>query len=194
MMTLLSGCTGNGVKDGNSGTQTMDLSTLELDEYISLGQYTGLEIAVHGDTSYRGEAVWQAVVNSSVIKKYPEQQLEYYAAQSRDKYRYAAEQANMDYEEFLVSLEIDEEHILSEARTLCREDLVWHALLRAENISLSDEEKAKHFDRYVDKYVSDYGYSEQYVRENLEDDIYSSMLYDKTLEFLISKNKFNVMN
>ena len=56
--------------------------------------------------------------------------------------------------------------------------------------ALTDEEKEVHFDRYVDKYVSDWGYDRDYVAKNLADLVYDSMLYDKTTEYLIVNNDF----
>ena len=64
------------------------------------------------------------------------------------------------------------------------------ALVKAEGISLSDDEKKNNFDRYVEKFVNDYGYGEEYVRENMSEQIYQTMLFDKTLERLITLNKF----
>ena len=45
-------------------------------------------------------------------------------------------------------------------------------------------------DKYVEKYVTNYGYSEDYVRKNLIEEIYKSMIYDKMIEYLVLKNTF----
>ena len=71
------------------------------------------------------------------------------------------------------------------------DDVIFELIRRKENISLTDDDKQAHFDKYVAKYVSDYGYTEEYVRENLAEKVYDSMLYDKVCEFLIANNKFN---
>ena len=47
-----------------------------------------------------------------------------------------------------------------------------------------DAEKA------AQKIAADYGYTEDYVAENLTDLIYETMLYDKTMEYLIVNNTF----
>ena len=67
---------------------------------------------------------------------------------------------------------------------------VLHALIKAENITLTDADKQNNFERYVVKFVDDYGYGEEYVRENMSEQIYDTMLFDKTVERLITLNTF----
>jgi ABC-type multidrug transport system fused ATPase/permease subunit len=83
-----------------------------------------------------------------------------------------------------------EDEIRAEAERMAVDDLLFELVKRTENISLSDNDKTEHFDRYVKKYVEDYGYDEEYVRKNLSSEVYDSMLYDKTTEFLIAYNYF----
>ena len=169
--------------------EALDLSALDISEYVSLCEYSGIEIEIRGGES-RGDALWGYVVEHSEIKKYPEEQVEYYFEQARAKYAYLAKNAGVGYEEMLAELGVSEESMREEAKKLTAEDLVFHALLEAENISLTDADKQNNFDRYVAKFTSDYGYSESYVRENMTDEIYESMLFDKLLEGLVIKNNF----
>ena len=78
--------------------------------------------------------------------------------------------------------------ILEEAKALTKSDLVYSVIVKLEGIRVTEDEKERLFDRYVDKYVSVYGYSADYVKKNLSSEIYSSMLYDKTTEFLLTNN------
>ena len=164
----------------------LDLETLE--EYIEIGKYKGIEIAL-GERA-RGEAVWDAVIKGSNVKSYPEKQVYYYMDQLRGQYRYYAEQAGLSYEQTLEKLGIDEGDILREAKELTQGDIIYAIVVKKENISLSDGEKQTLFPKYVDKYVSEYGYTKEYVEQNMADEIYGSMLYDKTTEFLIVNNTF----
>lgn len=164
------------------------MSEGELEGYITLGEYKGMTLTL-GNAS-KGEAVWAAVRNNATLKAYPEQQVEYYISQIEAQYAYYAEKAGVSYEEMLREVGATEQSIRTEAEQMTLGDLVYHALLRAEGIALSEEEKSRLFDRYVDKYVEDYGYSRDYVLENMADEIYSSMLYDKATEFLITNNQF----
>lgn len=170
--------------------EPMDISSLEISEYVKLGQYGGLEISYSPSEETRGEAVWKRVAEKSEILKYPEQQVKYYFNQLKAKYEYIAKNRNDTYANILLMLETDEEEMMAEAKSLTADDLVFYALLDAENIELTDTDKENNFDRYVSKFVTDYGYGEEYVRSNMSDEIYETMLYDKTLEKLISLNEF----
>lgn len=169
----------------------MNFDSADLSLYIELGQYRNLTLTSKGtDNASRGSAVWNAVVESSRVIEYPEQQLMYYYSQGRARYRFYADKNNVTYEKLLEDLGITDEDIMNEAKALTKEDLVRHAILKTEGIELTEEEKDRLFGRYVDKFVTDYGYKEEYVRENLTDEIYDTMLEDKMLEALISWNTF----
>ena len=169
-------------------TDILALELSALEEYIEIGEYKEIKITL-GERD-RGEAVWDAVIKASNIKGYPEKQVYYYMDQLRGQYRYYAEQAGVSYEQMLEKLGIDEGDILREAKELTKGDIIYAIVVKKENISLSDDEKQTLFSKYVDKYVSEYGYTKEYVEQNMADEIYGSMLYDKTTEFLIVNNIF----
>lgn len=171
--------------------QAMDLSALVITEYVELGEYRDMEFSLSAAAS-RGEAVWQAVLENSRVLAYPEEQVAYYVAQEQAKYRYYAKQKGATYEEILEANGVSEEAILQEAQELTKKDLVFYAVLAAEQITLSVEEKQTHFDRYAEKFIQDYGYSAEYVQSHLTEEIYSTMLYDKMIEKLITLNTFTV--
>lgn len=173
--------------------ELLKLEKEEFEKYIILGQYKGLSVEVGADET-RGEAVWRAVVELSEIGEYPVSHVYYYRDQIIAEYKFYAEQAGVSYDEMLVSLGESETSILEEAKMLTKSDLVYAAIVRNEGIEITEEEKQKLFDRYAEKYVSKYGYEEEYVRAELTDEIYGSMLYDKTTEFLIVSNSFAEAN
>ena len=78
-----------------------------------------------------------------------------------------------------------------DAKSLVKKDLIFELIRKKEGITLTDEEKNAFFDKYVKKYAESYKYSEEYVRAELSELVYDSMLYDKTVEFLIIHNSFN---
>ena len=175
----------------DESAEPVDLAAMsdeELSSFISLGEYKGLTVTLGSAT--KGEAVWAAVKKNATLKDYPEEQVEYYISQQRAQYAYYAEQAGMSYEEMLSEVGATEQSIKETAEQMTLGDLVYHALLRAEGIELSEEEKSKFFERYAEKFVADYGYTREYVKENMADEIYESMLYDKATEFLITNNQF----
>ena len=162
-----------------STVERLDYSTLDLSQYIRLGAYTGLSVAQKEGQS-AGDAVWQAVAAECEILRYPEEQVAYYAAQTRAKYRYYARENDLKYEEVLNLFETTEEEIEAQARALAEDA----------GIEITQEEKDRLFERYVTKYIEDYGYSRDYVIGNMTDEIVESMRYDKTTEFLITHNTF----
>lgn len=176
--------------DGAKHVETIDISSLELSEYVSLGKYSGMTVNYDSSKTSKGDAVWELVVEDSEIKAYPEEQLEYYFEQSKAKYKYLARKGNDTYENIISALGITEEDMMNEAKKLVAEDLVFYALLEAEDIELSESEKQNNFERYVQKFVASYGYEEEYVRDNMTEQIYDTMLFDKMLEKLIMINEF----
>ena len=187
VVVLLVGCADRCEDDGPK----LDYSGLELDSYVKLGKYMNLEIELCEGES-KSEAVWRLTVDNAEVIEYPAAAVEYYINQAELRYKHYAEEGNVEYSELLESLGVSEADIEAEAKKYVKEDLVQLAVLRAEGIALTDDEKIRLFDRYVKKYVDDYGYSEDYVRKNLTDEIYKSMLFDKMLEYLVLKNTFIV--
>ncbi len=174
--------------DGNFA-DPVDISTLDLSLYIELGEYKGLEISLGADSS-KGDAVWQRVQDGATVIAYPEGQVRYYFERSKASYEYLAARGNDTYENILEGLGVTEEQMIEDARALTRSDLVLHAVIKAEGIVLTDDDKRNNFERYVMKFVVDYGYSEEYVRSNMTEQIYDTMLFDKTVELLITLNTF----
>ena len=158
----------------------------EIKEYIEIGKYKGLDV-FSGDES-PDRVIWKTVEKNFTLKEYPAAQVEYYRAQLETEYRYHARKDGKTEGEIDAILESSEADILAEAKALTKSDLVYAAIVKLENISISEDESEKFFDKYVEKYVSVYGYNAEYVKENMADDIYSSMLYDKTTEFLLTNN------
>lgn len=187
LCALLVSCAKKDEEKGESAKK-IDVFALELSEYIRLGEYKNLIITFTYES--RAEAAWREVTNGSEVIKYPEELVSYYTEQTKAKYRYYAEKNGMEYAKVLEDFGATEESIAIEAKALAKADLVFAALVKAENITLSEGEKAEHFGRYLEFYVDSYGYTEEYVRENLTDEIYESMLYDKASEFLIINNSF----
>jgi FKBP-type peptidyl-prolyl cis-trans isomerase (trigger factor) len=161
----------------------------ELCEYVLLGEYKEMTVKLDGRT--KSEAVWSAIRESAAIVEYPAPLVKYYELQKKAEYEYYAEQLDMKYKDVLKKLGTSEDEIRAEAERMAVDDLLFELVKRTENISLSDNDKTEHFDRYVKKYVKDYGYDEEYVRKNLSSEVYDSMLYDKVCEFLIMNNDFN---
>lgn len=177
----------------SSRPAAMDYSQIEdFSSYVSLSQYTDLEISLESESDVKSQRVWEAVLGSAEILRYPEEQVSYYVAQTMATYRYYAEKNGWSLEETMDKLGVSEESVRAEAREMVKGDLVYHYIVADAGIVLTEEEKATLFDRYARRYAESYGYEVSYVTENLSHLVYDSMLYDKTMEYLILHNRFTV--
>ena len=179
-------------KDGeNESVEPVDFAAMsddELKSYAELGEYKLMTLKQ--GSSPKGEVFWAAVKKNATVRDYPEQQVSYYVSQIKAQYAYYAEEAGISYKEMLREVGATDESIRSEAESMAADDVIYELVRRDADIMLREDEKSKFFEKYVEKYVEDYGYSREYVVENMTDEIYDSMLYDKTTEFLIAYNYF----
>jgi hypothetical protein len=159
----------------------------KLDSYIKPFDYTGLDVTV-GKNEKTPDKVWNTISDSAQIIAYPTLQVEYYAEQEKIKYKYYSAEYGIDYDELLDSLGVTEESIYEAAKSMVKDDLVLEYIVTDANITLSDAEKSEHLDKYAEKFVELYGYDKEYIKANMQDQLYSAMLYDKTVEFLILNN------
>lgn len=180
--------TGCREKQENTPSETLSYEGVVIADCVRLGAYEGLTVTP-GDTD-KGAAVWAAVREGSEIVHYPEDAVAYYVEQAEARCRYYAKEHGVSEEEAMIALETSREQIEADAKRLVADDLVVRAVIADAGISLTEDEKARLFDRYVDKYVANFGYDREYVKENLSDLVYESMLYDKTTEYLILHNTF----
>ena len=164
------------------------MSTEELEDFVKLGQYKDLQISCGRES--RENAVWGRIISDCETVSYPEKHLYYYIEQFESQYKYYAEEAAISYEEMLKQLDVSDADILREAKALTKKDIAFCLIVKKEGISLTDDEKERYFLKYVDKYVEEYGYTAEYVKANMADNVYGSMLYDKVTEFLIVNNSF----
>lgn len=172
-----------------STVQVSEMSAEELNECIELCNYKGVELSLNGRS--KEQALISYIVANSSVKKYPVGTVDYYLLQLQKQYRYYADQAGMSYEAMLDELGEDNITMKAEARQLVKQDMIFELIRKREGITLTDAEKSKFFDKYVTRYAEKYGYAEDYVRKELTELVYESMLYDKTIEFLILNNSFN---
>ena len=183
LLLTLSSCS------GNISVEISDMSAEELEKCVSLCQYKNLEISL--DSQTKEEALLSHIVAKSSVKKYPKGTVNYYFEQLKKQYRHYADEADMPYEAMLDELGEDNVTMKADAKSLVKKDLIFELIRKKEGITLTDEEKNAFFDKYVKKYAESYKYSEEYVRAELSELVYDSMLYDKTVEFLIIHNSFN---
>lgn len=169
-----------------------DELTEEIVTDLSDGRYKTVE---EFEAFYRGQTaqveLWKKVIEHATVRSYPEQQVNYYYQQSRTYYEYYASLYGMSYEELLSKSGISDAELKESAKTYTLEDLVYYAILKAENIQLTEEEYNAELPGYIKMYKDRYGYDEKYIRENLLASIEDNMLYDKLQRTLIGWAKIS---
>ena len=165
----------------------------ELSDAVDLPEYKELTVTQNTGEG-RGDAVWRVVLEGSKIIEYPESFLSYYQSQTTSKYKHMAKEAGLTYAELLEALGLTEEDVKNEAKTLAAAELIAMAIIEKEQITLTDDEIARLFSRYAEKIAEELGKDVSYVKENLADDVYDTMLHDKMIEFLITQNTFITEN
>ena len=165
----------------------------DLGDLVDLTEYRGLTVAQEAGES-RGDAIWRAVLEGSEVAEFPSPFLSYYESQTLTKYKLLADKADMSYTELLEALGLAEEDVKNEAKDLAKAELVAMAIIEKESILLTNEEIDRLFDRYAQKIAEELGKDVSYVKENLSDEVYDTMLRDKMIEFLITQNTFITEN
>ena len=158
-----------------------------LSELVTLGAYEGMTVTPKAGQSDE-DAIWEAVMANAKTISPDEGEVAYYFNSLCAQYRYLASLKSMEYEELLRSLNLSEAVLLAEATEMSKKDLVVTAVLRNSGVILTETEKETLFDKYAEKFASDYGYSPEYVSEHLREPIYEAMLYDKVTEHLLTNN------
>ena len=165
ILTVAVSCTDGETEDTEYETAYGEFPEYDLeniDGYVKPFEYKGLTVyAKLGETHQ--EALWGYIVDSAEIIAYPEAQVEYYARQDMVKYKYLAKRDGISYEDLLEGLGVTEESIYADARALVKSDIVLEYIIKAEGISLSEEEKAKNLDKYASLFAEKYGYDRQDV-------------------------------
>ena len=165
----------------------------ELSDAVDLPEYKELTVTQNTGEG-RGDAIWRAVLEGSKVTEFPSPFLSYYESQTLTKYKLLADKADMSYTELLEALGLAEEDVKNEAKDLAKAELVAMAIIEKESIRLTDEEIDRLFDRYAQKIAEELGKDVSYVKENLSDEVYDTMLRDKMIEFLITQNTFITEN
>ncbi len=193
LAAIVMSCGGN--KNGKvgmttSGVQPIEIDELPISEYVTLCEYKGLTFEYLPAQEEPSEIIWEKIYFESTIHKYPEQQVEYYIDQIRAQYIYVAQERGDTFQNVIDSLGVTDATMLKEAQFKTAADLIRRAVIEAEGIELTEEDKTNHADKYIERCAKDYGYTEEYIRENLMDEIYDIMLEEKMMEKLVLLNTF----
>ena len=161
-----------------------------VDNYVKNVQYKELDVSFDSNKVTKEDAVWDAIYSTAIIEDYPDDKVNYYFNQMKDAYMHCAHGNEADYLLLLKARGTSEADMLEKSRQMVKEDLVYRYIVKHEQITVTDEEKASLFNKYVQKYSAELNKSPDYVEKHMAEYIYESMLYDKTTEYLFSVNTF----
>ncbi len=171
-------------------------TTAAYEEYARgvLAELRELEILQEKQTA----ALALAVENSSVLK-FPEGLVEDYVKQQIGYVQYYALMSSMSYEDFVAqalgtTVEAYEAEVRAEAEYAVKQELVIHAIAKAENIQITEEEHAEeqaNFLKYYEyedpaAFCKDYGITEAYLEKTIDFSIY----YARVLDIMIENASF----
>lgn len=138
--------------------------------------------------SEKFDNVFNKVLDNSEVKSYPQNLLDYYSAVVKNRIIQNAAYFGMDFATFLSSTGLSEEdfdaEMLKSAEIMAKQELVLNAIVKAENLELSDEE----YEEGVENISKDFGYSskEEFLANAVEDEIRETLLWQKAVDLILN--------
>ncbi len=180
------------ITDTDFAETEINYDGISADDYVKSVTYSGMTVYLEDSDTQKDKELWHAIYTSAQLTSYPEDKVDYYFNQTKKAYMYIANNDKDDYDLLLKNRGVDEQGMREEARERVLEDLVYKYILKNEGIVLTAEDKAANFDKYVTKLAMEIGKSESYVIGEMTEYVYDIMLHDKTTEYLMSVNTFEI--
>lgn len=138
------------------------------------------------------EGAWNAVLDNTEVKNYPQDMLDEVSQLIREQYENMADSYGMGFDEFLQSyMGMDEngfnEQLAEAAKNQVKQELVMDLIIKKAKLDLSDKVK----EEYYDKYVEDYGFeSLDALKEAAsEEELENMVKFDVVQEYLADNCK-----
>jgi trigger factor len=131
-----------------------------------------------------------AIVDSSTISSYPQSVVDYYAFEMESYYQQYASMFGYELADFLAANGMTEEKYAQEKKSYAEDrtaqELVLNAIIKAENMQISDEE----YKAGVASYIEEYGYAseEEFFQYATEEQIKESLIWEKAVDFILEKS------
>ncbi len=164
---------------------------IKASEYIKHILYKDMTVYLKNESDSKEKAFWDSI--HVEMLKYPEEKVDYYFEQTKASYMYIVNNNEEDYLLLLKNRGTDEQKMRENAQRMVVEDLAYRYIIEKEDIVLTDEEKEQNFDKYVEKFAYEFRKPDAYIIAELSDHVYEAMLYDKTMEWLLANNTFEVV-
>jgi trigger factor len=130
------------------------------------------------------------IVDTSTISSYPQSIVDYYAFEMESYYQQYASMFGYELVDFLAANGLTEEKYAEEKQSYAEDrtaqELVLNAIIKAENMQLTDEE----YKAGVAGYVEEYGYAseEEFLQIATEEQIKESLIWEKAIEFILEQS------
>ena len=120
--------------------------------------------------------LWQQILSSSKVKKYPKRQLKYEKQKLDDNYTKAAKQYGMTKKKLLKAQGMTEKDITTQAKSTVKAKLVIYSIKKKENIKFTD----KQYNNELKKMLKNAGFTEKSFKKQ----------YNQTIEEYAEDNGF----
>lgn len=192
-LTIGSGQFIPGFEEGLVGVKVGDTVDLDLtfpEEYENnpdlAGQAVVFTVTVNSIVEDE-DAIWDAAVANATVNEYPESEMDNAYANMENYYKNIAEYYQMEYADFLTQLSTSEdtfrEDLKEVAEAAVKEKLVALAIIKAENLEISDKE----YEEKTAEYVENYGFEskEAMIEAVTEEALMEQMLMEKARQFVL---------
>lgn len=192
-LTIGSGQFIPGFEEGLIGVKVGDTVDLDLtfpEEYQNnpdlAGQAVVFTVTVNSIVEDEN-AVWDAAVENATVNEYPDSEMENAYTNMENYYKNIAEYYQMEYADFLAQLSTSEdtfrEDLKEVAEASVKEKLVALAIVKAENLEISDKE----YEEKTAEYVENYGFEskEAMIEAVTEEALMEQMLMEKARQFVL---------
>ncbi len=165
----------------------------EFDSIAAYKEGVRAELVEQNENSMRNEKINNlitTIIDSSTISSYPQSVVDYYAYEMESYYMQYATMFGYELSDFLaangLTVEKYNEEKKSYAESRTAQELVLNAIIKAENMQISDEE----YKAGVAGYVEEYGYAseEEFLQYATEAQIKESLIWEKAVNFILEKS------
>lgn len=165
-------------------------------DYDSIAAYkegVRADLVKENDNTMRNEKIRNlitTIVDGSKISSYPQSVVDFYAFEMESYYQQYASMFGYKLEDFLAANGLTEEKYAEEKKAYAEDrtaqELVLNAIIKAENMQLSDEE----YKAGVADYIKEYGYEseEEFFKIATEGQIKESLIWEKAVNFILEQS------
>ncbi len=165
-------------------------------DYESIAAYkegTRTELVKANENTMKNEKIKNlitTIVNSSTISSYPQSVVDYYAYEMESYYQQYASMFGYELADFLAANGMTEEKYNEDKKSYAEDrtaqELVLNAIIKAENMQITDEE----YKAGIATYVEEYGYEseEEFLQYATEEQIKESLIWEKAVNFILEKS------